>query len=584
MLVNEDIETSLKQNQGLAEIFVKPLDSDLTEKVLSIKYIDKIYLTRITTELSKINIVKESTPIFRYVVEDTEEDEEVKGNTRIKINPEFHDDDNSNIIQDGKNYIAKVDGLFVIELGHPKIIPINYDGSAEVKVSDNSMYVLLDIYPSVGDNPIPTLEDIETKIRKLGVTVEIDKDLISQKLLIVESDKIKILNLCVVEGKFPKNGIDGKLENCTDKKEKLKHLEFDEFHRVNPVISVKEDDLIAIVHPPTDGVNGHDIFGKIIKAEPGKPCKIKIGTNTTYEDENKSKIIAKTDGFLNISETEISITDTFTVRGDIDFSSGNIFGKGSLTVKGNVNNEFSLSLSKNIEIGGYVGDAKLDAGENIIIRGGFLGKGNGVIRANGNVEVKFVENQTIFSRASLILNKDALNAKLFVRDEITSKGNRTSIIGGQTIAGDKIQVHTLGNDTGTETIVEVGFDYKKRNSIIKNHERKKYLVTRLEEVDKIILEFAQMKRLSLQNKDKLKLLANEHKEIANEIESIKELNNKITNEIYVPTTSKISVSGTIFPGVKIGINGRFLNINNPISSKTFTLSEDNEVIAIPFVR
>lgn len=80
-------------------------------------------------------------------------------------------------------------------------------------------------------------------------------------------------------------------------------------------------------------------------------------------------------------------------------------------------------------------------------------------------------------------------------------------------------------------------------------------------------------------KEKLKALADKHKEVAAEIEKIEKENLETTNEIYKPTSSKIIISGTIYPGVKIGINGRFLKITEPMKAKTFSLSEDDEVVA-----
>ncbi len=579
MLVEENINTSLRQDQQLAQIFVDPLDQELIETINSIKYIDKIYFTRINADLSKLIIIKESTPLFRYIMDSDEEEGSSKNKIHHRIISDFHDD-NSNIMQDGRNYVAAVDGLFVIDRDRPKIIPLNLDGSAEVRVSKDSMFVYLDIYPSVAEHPIPTLDDIVDKIQKLGVVTAIDRDLIIQKLFEVKTNKRKFLDLCVAKGKMPVNGIDGRLENCTNNKDKFENLDFSEFHKVNPVVSVKDGEIIAIIHPPTEGESGLNVFGDSVEPIHGKEYPFKLGTNTKYSEQDQTKIIADIDGFLNLSDSSISISETFTVHGDIDFKSGNIISKGSLKVLGNVNNEFTLKLTKDIEIGGYVGDATVEAGQNLIIRGGFLGKGKGIIKAEGDISVKFVENQKVYTRGDLVLGKEALNAQLYVKNKIHTKGTKAVIVGGHAIAGDSIEVYSLGSSSESETIVEVGFDYRKRNSILDNKETQIKLRQNLEEVDKKILEFAQMKRLNDQFREKVKILAEEHKRLVAEIENLKEENLKITNEIYVPTSSKISIGGPIYPGVKIGINGRFFIVNEPMRSRSFFLSNDNEVIAV----
>ncbi len=571
---------SVKSDLQKVDLYIKPLNEVFHEKIPASLPGTKIYLTRIDIPLESLTIVKKSTPLFRYKIEELEEDNIVEKTKFItEINPDFHDD-KSNIEQFGKDYIASEDGLLIVENNKPKIIQVSFDGSADVKISEDSMKVFVDIYPSLENHPIPSLDDIVNKILSLNVTSEIDKKLLLDKLEIVKINKIILKDICVSEGKLPIDGIDGKLENCTDKKEKLENFTCDDFHKINPVISVKDGETIAKIHAPTNGENGTNVFGKQVNPVPGKEIKIKLGSNTKFGEENPNHIIAKLDGFLDLKEASISITDTYTVNGDIDFKSGNIISKGSLKVKGNVNNDFALNLSKDVEVDGYVGDAIIESGRNIFIHGGFLGKGKGVLKSEGDIEVKFVENQKIFSRGSVTIIKEALNAQIFVKSKITCNGNKAVIVGGHTIAGDFIEIFSLGNSSESETIVEVGFDYLKRNSIIDNKQKQSDLRKKLEEVDKVLFEFAQMKRLNDQFKEKVRTLVNEHKNLLVEIESIKEYNLKLTNEIYVPTSSKISVNGTIFPGVKIGINGRFLIIKEPLRSKTFVLSADNEVIAL----
>lgn len=576
-----DISTNLQE----VELFIDPLQSDLTEKIVKNSSVSTVYYTRIKDDNEEFKIVKAFTPLFRFLLDDNDRDdsseitEENLKNKIISITPDIHSE-NSKIIQEGKNYVAAVDGVFIIDNGIPKIINVSLDGSADVKVSEDSMKVLIDLYPSIEDHPIPTLNDIIKKIKNLGIVSEINRDFIQKNLDEVKESKQKKINICVSEGIPPQNGIDGRLENCTDKKEKLKNFNFDEFYKVNPVISVKTGETIAVVHPPTEGTPGQNVFGSKIDQIQGKEYKIKLGKNTQYDEEENTRIIAKIDGFVDLSESSIQVTDTFTVKGDIDFKSGNIFSKGSLVVTGNVNNEFKLNLSKDIEIGGYVGDAIIEAGSSITIKGGFLGKGKGILKAEDDIKVKFVENQKVFTRGSLLIEKEALNANLYVKNKIASNGSHAVIVGGHSIAGESITINSLGNASESETILEVGFDYLKRNSLLSNKEKQSKLFQTLEEVDKNILEFAQMKRLNDQGREKVKALALEHKKIAAEIDKLKEQNLKITNEIYIPTDSKIIVNGTIYPGVKIGINGRFMIIKEPLRSKTFILSADNEVIAV----
>ncbi|MEE9429564.1 MAG: FapA family protein [Melioribacteraceae bacterium] len=573
MEVAENIELEIVKLQ------TKPIRGSLAKDIVSAISANKIFMTRVENLELESQIISTSAPLFTY--SPIGDIKNKKSSSKKFIGIELGAiNKHSNITQVGNDYVASKDGIFIIENDIPRIIPISLDGSCDVRISDDKMFIYVDIYPSLGDNPINTKEDIVNKILQMEVKAEIKKNLLIAKLQEVENEKKIFLDICIVEGKKPIDGKDGRFENCTSKKEVIKDLTSNDFYKVNPAISVKENEVIAILHPPTNGKSGMDVFGSVINPAPGKPTTLKLGKHTSFTNEEEKYIVTKKDGFINISDSSISITDTFTVRGNIDFDSGNIIGKGSLKVIGNVLNDFTLNLSKDIEIGGYVGDANIEAGEKITVRGGFLGKGKGVMKSNGNIELKFVENQTVYSRDSIFLNKDTLNAKLFAKEQIVSKSKRSAIVGGHIIAGEFIEVYSAGNNIGTKTVLEVGFDYLKRNYIAENKQKHLQLRAKLEEVDKNIFEFAKMKRRNTEAHKKLEKLAELHKKLVVALEVINDQNIKTNSEIYVPTSTKISISGPIYSGVIIGINGRFMKITNPLRAKTFLLSEDNEVIAV----
>ncbi|MDX1702543.1 MAG: FapA family protein, partial [Melioribacteraceae bacterium] len=402
-MLDKSYQSAVAESEtNLVEFLVDPLDEKVSEHVLSMMTGNKLYLSRVDDIDLKSYLVNKSRPLFKFKHEDENPDSEADesiGINYFQIADDFRAD-NSNIEQSGKNYIATIDGLFLIDNKRPRIVQVSLEGSCDVRISDDKMEVIVDIYPSIGDNEINTADEIVNKILDLGVLTDINVDLLSGKLKEVEQNKIKSLNVIVSRGKSPINGIDGRLENCTKVKEKFENFNFDEFHRVNPVISVKEGDLIAILHPPTEGEPGSDVFNQVVNQKPGRAEWVKLGSKVKYSDDDETHIVAKSDGFVDLYENSITVTDTFTVHGDIDFKSGNIVSKGSLKVLGNVKNEFTLSLTKDIEIGGYVGDAYVESGQNIKIRGGFLGKGKGILKSEGNIDLKFVENQTVYCRGS----------------------------------------------------------------------------------------------------------------------------------------------------------------------------------------
>lgn len=451
-----------------------------------------------------------------------------------------------------------------------------------ITISDDSISAVINLFLSKNENGLISSKNIFDELTKLNIITEVDEELLKNSVAEFNGSKKNISNLVFVRGKEPKNGIDGwfeitannNSENLLFNKEKNKAYQI-----VNPVITVKKDDLIAVIHPPVQGKNGTDVYGKMIPAVEGKNVPVKLGENVFVKEEDVNKIYSKVDGFIENKNNLFSVKEILTIYGDIDYHSGNIFGYGSLKVIGNVLNGFYLNLKNNIDIGGYIGDATLEAGGNVKAQGGFLGVGSGMIKAGGNVEVKFIQEQKVYSRGSLTFIREIVQSNIYVKDKIIGKGNHASIIGGYVIAGNSIEIYSAGNEYGTNTIIEVGYDYELKEALIKNRIKLNEHKKTLKKIDSEIIEFAQMKRLNEEMYKKMKGLADKHKDVLEEIKLLNEENKNLIKTVRNRSNSFIKISDVVFPGVKIIINRFSYIAKEKMHSKTFSLTEDKQVIA-----
>ena len=72
------------------------------------------------------------------------------------------------------------------------------------------------------------------------------------------------------------------------------------------------------------------------------------------------------------------------IPGDVDFSVGNISFGGDVNIHKSVLDLFRVTSQTNITIGGTIEAAEVHAGQNLIVRGGIVGKDNAhVVRAAG---------------------------------------------------------------------------------------------------------------------------------------------------------------------------------------------------------
>ena len=214
----------------------------------------------------------------------------------------------------------------------------------------------------------------------------------------------------------------------------------------------------------------------------------------------------------------------------------------------------------------------------INIKGGFSGTNEGLIKAGGNVTLKYIQNQTVFSRGSLTFQREIIDSKIYVKDKIIGQGLQTSIIGGYLIAKDCIEAAYIGNQYGALTRIEVGYDYDIKNIIQDKLTALQGYNKEAEKHNTVILKFSAMKRMSQAQYAELKSVCEKFKNLSAIIEGLKAEIRELNKEIATPSKSYVKVSRTVYPGVKIIINGRHFDVMSPISSKTFILSEGKEVI------
>ncbi len=221
------------------------------------------------------------------------------------------------------------------------------------------------------------------------------------------------------------------------------------------ISNIYEGETFGIIHKPTAGSVGVDVFGKKVQPKPGSNVNFFTGPNIKRtETEDQITLEATIDGNLKMSKGSAEIISEYVIRGDVDYSDGELEFAGSLKIFGDVKGSCSLHVKHNVYIQGSVEDVSIVAGGEVKVKGSFVGRGDGLIRAEGNVEVNVVLNQTIESGASIEITKECVNAHLIAMENIT--GHNATVMGGVITAGNKIELRTLGGELYSTTKAKLG--------------------------------------------------------------------------------------------------------------------------------
>ncbi len=395
----------------------------------------------------------------------------------------------------------------------------------------------------------------------------------------------------VAEGAKPVNGNDAKIiynfdENNSQVSFKEKRGKVD-FKEMNQIQNVVEGQIIARKVPHEDGKAGRTVTGRLLPAKPGNDVDFNIGKNVKISDDGMTAIAEINGQVMLAGGGKLSVEPVYFVNGDVNLKSGgNIIFLGSVMVKGSVEDGFKVKASGNIEVMGNVGKAELDAEGDVIVHQGINGKSEGNVRSGRTVWAKFIENANVDCEDAVIATDGIINSNVVSNRLIVCMGKRATIVGGRLRATEEIHAKTLGSASGSETLLEVGWDPKSKEKLTQLEQNLSTQTSQIDDIERNIITLENFKKkkkkLPDDKEEYLVELKNQKQELQDGIlnleEEIKRIREYLASLKYV---GKISAASKVFPGVRLMIKDAPLRIRNDYSSVTF-VNEEGDVKAIKY--
>jgi len=436
-------------------------------------------------------------------------------------------------------------------------MPGGKDGYVKVRILLNGLEAAITVNQGQEDGKQVSIDLARAALKKEKVLIGIDTDRLQSIFNEEEFGK----EIIIAHGKPAVNGKDAKIKMYIDTKVDVVPKEDDkgnvDFKDIKLIQNVTKGQKLAELIPPIPGEAGLTVNDRKLLPVVGKMMQLPRGDNTEVSPDNPNILIASIDGNVRLKGSILNVDEVYEVKGDIDFKTGNIDYIGALLIKGDVRAGFEVSSKSDIEITGLVEDAKITTSGNVIIKNGFLGKNNGLIKAEGDVILKFCENQNIKAKGKIIVGEAVLHSNIQSESEIEVQGRKGSIVGGITRASKGIIVKELGNYQETKTEVIVGVDDKLEKAMKDVEEENLKIDDNIDSVKKAIYALYKKKMSSgkLQD-DQERLLAKlqglqgqlpEHKK------GLEEKRESIVKEMEKYADVTIDVLGSVYRGTKITI-------------------------------
>ena len=215
---------------------------------------------------------------------------------------------------------------------------------------------------------------------------------------------------------------------------------------------VQVGDIIAMRSERSDGVDGSDIFGKIIPAHEGKKNEGVLDDSISVDRDGTC--FASIPGVLTATAANISVSNHLDIESDVDFNTGRIVFPGSVRVHGSVRDHFGINAEGDIHIQGLIEVAALQTRSNITLDRGMAGKETGTIRADGNLEAGYLEGVLGHIIGNVQVRGEITNSTVEINGELNAEG--AAVRGGELIVAGGARIGSLGASAGVETILAVG--------------------------------------------------------------------------------------------------------------------------------
>lgn len=326
----------------------------------------------------------------------------------------------------------------------------------KITVSSDKLSATMILSTPREDEPPYTLPEVQEALSVEGIVFGIKQDEIQRAI----EGQITATPILIAEGNKPDGGIPARIHYHFETEQKLTPKEDEDgridYHDISFIQNTHQGDVLVTKEPPQRGMPGKNIYGNEIQGPMGRDQHIKRGASTEISADGLT-LTATDTGSIVFQRGKVSVSTVTTIKGDLDFSVGNIDAAGSVKITGDIKTGFTVKVDGNLEVGGNVEDSQLEVKGNILIKGGFFGKA-GSMRADNDIICKYAEGQKLSAGNDIIVGGEIINCKVQAGDKIIVKGKKGKIVGGELRALMEIRAGVIGSEAFTPTLLRVGFD------------------------------------------------------------------------------------------------------------------------------
>lgn len=234
------------------------------------------------------------------------------------------------------------------------------------------------------------------------------------------------------------------------------------------IVCVKVGDPLAKKVPLTTGKEGYTVTAVSLPAEPGNDITLVPGEGTALSPKNQNILLSEKVGLPKKTAHGMEVDEVYKIK-NVTVATGNINFTGSVIIDGDVNEGMKVIASGDVTVGGFVESAIIEAGGDITISGGIIGRKHDTekttvtdvkmsvsINAKGSIYAKYCQYAEIVCSKDVRIENQLLHSLLDVQGSIkvgTEEKSNGKLIGGYIKVGTFVTAGIIGAPAGSNTII-----------------------------------------------------------------------------------------------------------------------------------
>lgn len=487
--------------------------------------------------------------------------------------------------------VAEVAGMVRVADGAVRVAPL-------LEISEDRLRVEATLHGFDAAGARMTLSRVEQELERLGVVQGIDLDAATRALEDAWATGRAVPGVVLASGRAPRHGENERLEMLLEGRNALGRLDsqgrLDYRERgFSPVVEAGQE--IARLHPPTPGEPGVDVFGAEVPARHGRPLGLRLGRGVEPDPGDGALLRATLTGVVLHLRNLLEISDLLVIPGNVDLATGHVrVRQGSVHVRGGVGSGFAVQAPHSVLVDGTVEDAAISCGGDLVVRGGIAMSGEGPapgaegpgLVVGGSVRALFAQNARITAGGDVLVARyiahSNVHAGFMVRAggmvRLADTGGR--IMGGTVVAGRGIEAGEAGSVMGVATVLVLSQDAPEAKPLV---DEKRALKRRLAQIDAGLAKLTpeRIAALTPARRRTLDQAVEMRQALRARVDALgRALAELARTLIETVEAARITVRGTVHPGVVIKMGGAALRLEEPMQGVAFTWSRRTRSIKV----